>query len=206
MSYFTDFPIINYRGKYAPNLLAAVRMSIEMRRATSLYHPYTIAEGDRPDNLADLYYGDPEADWVIYMANNIIDIEAQWPLDADVFNAYMIRKYGSDPAKHYEPIHYTLRVDIPPISEAQYSAIPNELRKYWSYDINTKRMHVTNMEATMTIAAYNRLSAGEKVYWKPVSAHQAEFDRNEQKRNIRLIDKRYLQAIKDELKKALNDR
>lgn len=203
MSYFNNFPIVKYRDRYAPNIMAAVRMSIEMRKAASLYHPFVIPEGDRPDSIADLYYGDPEADWIIYMANEIINIDAQWPMDTDVFNDYMFRKYGPV-VNHHKISHYTLRVDIPPISEAQYAAITLDMRKYWSYDVNTKKMHVTNMEAQLTPAGYDSLSQGEKVYWKPVTHYQNEFDLNERKRSIRLIDKRYIQVVKDELRKALD--
>jgi hypothetical protein len=38
----------------------------------SLLHEHTIAEGDRVDNLASRYQGDPEQFWQLCDANNII--------------------------------------------------------------------------------------------------------------------------------------
>jgi hypothetical protein len=74
----------------------------------SAFEYYSITGNERPEQIAEKIYGDPELDWVILITNNITNIQEQWPLDLDSFNRYMLDKYGSEEAfsniKHYETL------------------------------------------------------------------------------------------------------
>ncbi len=202
-SYFKDFPTILYRGRYAPNILATVRLRYDVLESSEIYHPFLIAEGDRPDTVADLYYQDPEADWLIYLANNIIDIKSEWPLTSTQLEQYILKKYGSHTESHAVK-HYVIKTDIPPISEAQYNNLPVSMRKYWSYDYSSEHYIVTNIAGVATIETYQNMSIGERVYWRSVSNYTHEFNLNESKRKIRLIDKTYKTSLEQTLKDILN--
>ena len=76
---------------------------------TAAYYKYAIKEGETPEILADRVYGDPEAYWMILYANDIYDPQYDWPMNSDVFEKFIIGKYGSiNAAKtivhHYEKI------------------------------------------------------------------------------------------------------
>lgn len=72
---------------------------------------YSITGNERPEQIAERIYGDPELDWVILIANNITNLNERWPLDGNSFNKYMLDKYGSEEAfsevHHYETISLT---------------------------------------------------------------------------------------------------
>ena len=43
---------------------------------------YNIKEGERPDTVANKFYNNPSLDWVVLLANNIINVQNEWPLDS----------------------------------------------------------------------------------------------------------------------------
>lgn len=202
-SFFKDFPTIKYRNRYAPNILAIVKLSFDYLQSAEVYHPFLIAEGDRPDSVADLYYRDPEADWLIYLANNIVDINSQWPLTNTQLDAYIQKKYGSFSAAS-EIKHYFLKRDIPALSQTQYDNLPDATRKYWTYNINTSQYEITTVPVTILPQAFAALDNRERLYWTPETFYDYEFRINEGKRKIRLIDRRYKEALEETLKNILN--
>jgi hypothetical protein len=122
MAYFNELPnlevlnrtrnvISNDETLIVKNLFKRAKLREDIGSVASAFEYYFITEDERPDQIADKIYGDPELDWVILITNNIINIEDQWPLNLDNFNRYMLRKYGSESAfyeiKHYETISLT---------------------------------------------------------------------------------------------------
>jgi len=59
------------------------------------YSPYVVQDGERPDNVAQKFYGNPELDWIILMTNNIHNIYDEWPRSTNQFEKYITEKYGS---------------------------------------------------------------------------------------------------------------
>ena len=74
----------------------------------TLYEPYYIENGERPDQVSYGFYGDPQYYWVILQTNNIVDVYQDWPLSSWELDAYTLKKYGSHEAAglvhHYETI------------------------------------------------------------------------------------------------------
>ncbi len=202
-SFFKDFPTVRYRDRYAPNILASIKLSFDSLQSTEVYHPFLIADGDRPDTVADLYYRDPEADWLIYLANNIVDINSQWPLTSTQLDKYIQRKYGSFSGA-LGIKHYFLKRDIPALAQPQYDALPDATRKYWTYNINTSHYEITTVAVTLLPQAFEALDNREKLYWFPETFYDYEFRANENKRKIRLIDRRYKESLEETLKNILN--
>lgn len=71
-----------------------------------------------------------------------------------------------------------------------------------SKNVDTIKIPQTN-ENTITIISRN-IPLEEYIYWEPVNAYQYEYEKNENKRDIRLIDNRYKQTIGNELKRVFS--
>ena len=56
---------------------------------------YNVKGDDRPDNVANDVYGDPTLDWVVLMANNITNVQSEWPLSNADFYTYLTEKYDA---------------------------------------------------------------------------------------------------------------
>ena len=111
MSYFSQFPLMAYdmagnkQYKLLPNILRRVKLRSGIRSGSFLFDNYDVKDGERPEDIAFKYYGDPELHWVVLMTNNITDRYYQWPLTQPQFQEHLKDKYGAgneDAVHHYE--------------------------------------------------------------------------------------------------------
>ena len=117
--FFANYPRIAYdisgSNSTVPNYTVAVNLMIRNKLKdtveddVTIYYPYVVPEGMRPDVLSYQYYGDTIYTWTIFLANNIVDPYWEWPLSYKDFREYVSDKYGSiETAKsqihHYEYI------------------------------------------------------------------------------------------------------
>ena len=60
------------------------------------YQKYLIRDGDRPDTLADQFYGDSELHWLIMYANGISISNPwyDWPMPHGILSKFITKKYG----------------------------------------------------------------------------------------------------------------
>lgn len=131
---FTKFPIVYYSGNPAVNLLAKVKFNQAALKASAIYYPYTISEGERPDVIAANYYDDARYSWLVYMANDIIDPLHDWPLTEDELRKLIIKKYGTL-EKAIEGIAFwrtNWYVDDTMLTPAGYNALPSYNKKYFN--------------------------------------------------------------------------
>ena len=113
MAYFERFPLLAYDAvgngnfKLLPNILRRVKLRAGIRAGSFLFDNYDVIDGERPEDVAFKYYGDPELHWVILMTNNITDRYYQWPLSQPQFQEHIADKYGAgneDAVHHYEKV------------------------------------------------------------------------------------------------------
>ena len=77
--YFTHFPVIPYDSvgdfnfKVVTNLLKRVAVRTKVKTNTLFFDTYDVKEGERPEDIADKLYGDPELHWVVLFVNDITD-------------------------------------------------------------------------------------------------------------------------------------
>ena len=188
--YFTNLPLINYDiNKNKPS--TSVRAVDIFRRNTIrekvlnnllTYYPYYVQPGERPDTLADQYYGSVDYMWLILFANDIMDVYHEWPLFGKEFNNFIIKNYGSvlsasNTVHHYEQI---LRTEIPATAD-----IPKILEKTIHVDLTT----------------YNTLPESSR---RSISQYDYEHIQNEKKRSIILIEDIYAKQILEESRKIYN--
>jgi hypothetical protein len=100
-NYFSYFPTVTYqdvtgKSKIAIDVFKRAKM-VNMRNIiqSSTFYKYTIQDGERPEDIADRYYGDTQYYWIILYANEILNVPAQWPRSYRQFEKYIISKYGS---------------------------------------------------------------------------------------------------------------
>lgn len=106
----TDYTIPSSGTKTVVDVFKRAKMrDINSTIQTSVFYKYTIQDGERPEHIAERYYGDTQYYWLILYANNIINVYAQWPRSYREFENYIISKYGSveiasdvDNVHHYE--------------------------------------------------------------------------------------------------------
>jgi len=107
MAYFSSFPNVRYPSflndrvsdsdyLLIKNIFRRIKIRDDISKNISVFDEYEVRSSERPDMVADSYYGDPGLDWLVLIANNITNIRNQWPLsDQEVYD-YCVEKYGNE--------------------------------------------------------------------------------------------------------------
>ena len=105
MSYFRELPNILYQSNLlhktssreyvaVKNLFRKVKIQDWIEDSVNFFNDYTILDGQRPDNLAEIMYGSSEFDWVVVLTSGITNIKDEWPLSNYDLYRYCEEKYG----------------------------------------------------------------------------------------------------------------
>ena len=135
-SFFNRYPTFTYADSTATNIFIRTAIRDAIKNKVTVFFPYTITEGERPDIIAQDYYGSSKYDWLIYFANNIIDPYYEWPLSNYDFYAYIINKYGSvdEASQRIAFWRVNFSNDDSIISTSAYELLNKDLKKYWTVD------------------------------------------------------------------------
>ncbi len=165
--YFEKFPIITYSNNSVRDITARTVVLNSVYNNPVLYYTYNIVPGERPDNIADRYYKDEYAGWVLHLINNVTDPYYEWYMDQETFKDFLGKKYGSyinaiSKVKYYRNNWYSYQ---DPITEAQYNAIDPSLKKFFepiytddyysTTPIGYKRKREDWIKSTNQIVSYN---------------------------------------------------
>lgn len=98
--YFENFPKVTYEGKEIRDITRRNQFIKNVSTNPLVYLPYTVKEGEKPEDIAEWYYGSTDYTWLVLMSNNIVDPYHQWPKSTQEFNDYLIEKYAEQSGKN----------------------------------------------------------------------------------------------------------
>lgn len=132
-SYFSFFPSLLYGNTAVTNIIAKIKFDQSVASNLAVFYPYVIEQGERPDQVANFYYGSSEYDWVIYLSNNIVDPYHDWPKSEETLESFIKTKYGSLANAQFSTAYYRINYesDNRNISTAAYEALSKNQKKYW---------------------------------------------------------------------------
>jgi len=132
--YFSKFPSVMYGNALATNITSRLKMMIPTRDRIKVFHDYVLKEGERPDTVAEHYYGDPYFAWLVYYANEIIDPYFEWPLNQQDFNKFIAKKYTTITAAQEKILFFRVNwsTDENMLSPGAYDSLLNKLKRYWA--------------------------------------------------------------------------
>ena len=185
-NYFSYFPSVEHDLKQngtfvtVTNILKRFKLHDDARDQTEVFYPYQLQDGDRPDVVAEKYYGNANYAWLVLFSNNIVDPVKEWPLYGTDFRNYLVTKYGS-----IESANTTVK--------KRYKVLSAAFRKIDGTVIPKRRLEIDE-------TTFNTLSEADKEFQ---TAYEYEVEVNDNKRNIRLIDSVYLMDIQDQVEQIL---
>ena len=119
-NYFRRLPNLDY-----PSLLKTRKSNLDFVQTKNLFRrakvredlfadfmqfdKYKIIGDERPENVSEKVYGTNNFDWVVLMANNIIDVYNEWPLTQQQLNRYLNDKYTPQElvsVHHHETVEF----------------------------------------------------------------------------------------------------
>lgn len=131
--YFNFFPSTEYANTIVTNVISKVKFDQSVQKNLAVFYPYTIEQGERPDQIAARYYDNPELDWVIYLANDIMDPYYDWPLSQNQLYNYLSAKYGSVSNAQSKIVFYrnNYASDDTALTISSFNALSPTLKKYF---------------------------------------------------------------------------
>lgn len=191
MKYFEYLPKVTYENKVMRNIMARGKIREMILNNVVTYYPYTVEDGDRPDILAHKYYGNSDHTWIIFYANDIFDPFYDWPLEQDLFDKMITSKYDeirtSNTTKYHLPSIFD--VDGPDVNGASHTTT-----EFCKLAVGEYRD-----SDGLVVDKLTYLSLDENLR-SVVSIYELEEEKNEAKREIKIIDKMYLVQILREMK------
>ena len=94
---------------------------------------YSIKNNDRPDNVANDFYGDSDLDWLVLTCNNIVNIQDQWPKSQTNWFSYLIDKYDNE-SNLYSGIHHYETTEV--LNQENVVIIPAGLEVESDYTVD----------------------------------------------------------------------
>lgn len=198
-----------------------VRFKKEVLDNIILFDLYSVKDSDTLETISEELYGSPHYNWVLMLLNDIYDYRRDFVMNEEVFERYIIDKYGSvenakRTIKYYIDDAGNVVGDIPdPITGysgySGYSGSPYE----YNYNMMTQALaggytgplldeqgnpSTELYEYFFGVNTMNALnSAGGFEYadtiGSPVYAYEYEVKLNEDKRNIKVISKELLTLV-----------
>lgn len=198
-NYFKRLPNINYQNLLesnypgltieTKNIFRRAKLREDIVSNVSFFEDYFIIGDERPDNVADKVYDDPDLDWVILITNNILNIQDEWPLSTKVYNDYLLEKYGS-----YEQI---------------YAIHHYESKKVVNSDNVTILKEGLHVDKNLRVEYYDE-SLGKHVRISdcssPVTNYVYEERIQEKKRSIKILKPRYLNIVFEDIHEIMSYR
>ena len=196
MGYFSYVPDFNYVDRNpnaklgdqvkVKNLFRRIKLREDIFQDSTVFEKYQIRGDDRPDNIANQFYGRPDYDWIVLVSNNIVNIQTEWPMPQNTFDAFILNKYGTyqnaNAVRHYETreVKNSQGVVIVPAGQ-----IVDKGYSYTYYE-EFQQAFVDTGDITVEVTNYDYETRIE-----------------EAKRNISLLKRRYLPVILDDIEKEM---
>ena len=94
------------------NLFKRVFLREDIYQNLTFFKKYSVVGDDRPDNVAAQVYEDSTLDWLVLLANNIVNVQNEWPLPQEDFNRHLLDTYNDDYDKIYNGIHHFETIEV----------------------------------------------------------------------------------------------
>lgn len=222
--YFSNFGKIEYNFEnsstnfqFVTNILSRSVFLKEIVDNAAVYYEYQIKENETAEIIADKYYGDATRHWIILLFNQVINPFYEFPLTPKELQNYIEKKYkmvyteAEVTIHHYEMeinrsyfidgIMTDNNVDSYTISEYEVDFETGEL---------TPRSSLPGVDGTLTYS-YEEIPVTEnqtlvQTYTiKAPSIVTYETLLNENRRTIKLLDKKYVSAVENEFRRLMKN-
>jgi len=203
--YFKELPTLRYPSFLsdknssldyvdAKNLFRRVKLREDLQSILTLFDKYEIPEGFRPENVAEELYNTDQLDWVVIICAGIVNIRDEWPLSNNDLYEYSLNKYGINlnNVHHHETIEVK---DSKGRIVLESGKVVNKEFKLSYFDNGEVKTNDLTKLGTNVVAINNPVAS--------VSNYLYETNRNEEKRNIFVLKRGFLQQFLDDFRSIM---
>ena len=192
-NYFNLIPDFDYVSRL-PNAKISdyIRVKNFFRRVTlrediyqnlTFFTKYPIEGNDRPDNVAQKVYENPDLDWLILLANNITHIPTEWPMAQNDFDRFLLDKYDNYDTI-YNGVHHHETIEVKDSNNV--TIVPAGLEVNSDFTQTYYDYFIGEMKTESNIT-------------RPVTNYEYEEKVENDKRQIFILKQEYLTVILDDI-------
>ena len=198
-NYFSELPDLEYVSRLpdarisdyirVKNLFKRGFLREDIFQDLSFFTKYQIIGDDRPDNVAFTNYNDSTLDWLVLMANNILNVADEWPIAQSSFDEIMLDRYGS------------------------YDTLFNGIHHYETTEVRDSRNRIIvpsglKVDSDYSITFFDDNSDQMKTLTPVISVTNYQYEErvNNDKRSIYLLKPEYIQVVRDDLEDLMTYR
>ena len=193
-SYFNLIPDFEYTSRLpdakisdyitVKNLFKRVFLREDIYQNLTFFKKYSVVGDDRPDNVAAQVYEDSTLDWLVLLANNIINVQDEWPLPQNDFDRYLLDKYNDDYNKIYNGIHHYETVEVKDSNGV--IIVPEGLEVSEDFSTTYYDFFISGLTTANNIT-------------RPVTNYQYEEKLENKKRDIFILKPEYISVVLDDI-------
>jgi len=164
------------------NLFKRGKIRDDIYGSVTAFSKYIVLEGERPDTVAKKLYDDEQLDWIVLISNNMINVQDEWPMDQYDFERYLDNKYTKEQLG--EVHHYETKE----IRKGDILILQGGLTvdSDFTFKYGDSQGNVTSVNSV-----------------ESVSYLKYEIDKNDAKRTINVLQKKYIGTIIEDMKDIL---
>lgn len=223
MKYFESFPTTTYTldtnvlsPQLVTNILARSTFLREIANNTSIAYEYSIKDTDTPEILAHKFYGDPYRNWIVLLFNQTLNPFYDWPLKTDALEKYIVNKYNQTIDQSRDTIHHYEKQTT---KKSIYNGlllnteVTNQIISEYNLNFATSQIVPnalpgtadTSLAVSSETIIYPTYTLTIDIVHKAVSNYTYEFNENEKRRNIRILDEKFVQRVEDEFRNLMTN-
>ncbi len=226
MDYFTQIPAVLYpsiedngaTNLALTNILTRSGFLREVTENTALFYEYQVKDGETPEIIADKLYGDVGRYWIVLLFNNLSNPFYDFPLVQEQLNSFVESKYGTSLATaqstihhHYEKVTRTVLFNgveqSQEVNEYTISALypdPTTGAAVARPSITYTPDSCVDVNTTTEVFA-NGISVVTNTKYCNITNYTYEFEENEKRRSIRLLDAQYVVNVENEFRRLMRN-
>ena len=166
------------------NLFKRVFLREDIYQNLTFFKKYNVVGDDRPDNVANQVYEDSTLDWLILLANNIVNIPNEWPLPQEDFDRYLLGKYDNDYNKIYNGVHHYETVEVK--NSNGVVIVPKGLEVSSDYNVTYYDFFIGGLTEANNIT-------------RPITNYKYEENLENKKREIFILKPEYISVVLDDI-------
>jgi hypothetical protein len=210
--YFSYVPNLEYVnrlpnakiGEYTQikNFFRRGKLFEELFDNLAFFTKYSIIGNERADNIASKFYGDPTLDWVIFLSNNIINVQEEWPLPQQTFDKIMLQKYSSY-EELYSGIHHYETLEIKDSIGRVLLEAGKQISPTWSTNGNYVENNGVYYFGFYDSEIQQDVLVPSTDFIAEVTNYQYEVRKEEKKRDIFILKPIYLNVLFENLEEIM---
>jgi hypothetical protein len=223
MKYFESFPGTLYtfdkntiNQQVVTDILARSTFLREIANNTSVAYEYNVKETDTAEIIAHKVYGDAYRSWIVLLFNQIINPYYDFPLTSVALDSYIENKYSQTINQALTTIHH---YEKEVTKEAMYNGLlidkTTETFIIGEFEVDYSDNSITpatlpgtadtSLVVSTETIAYPNYNLKITTVNRAVSNYTYEVNENEKKRQIKLLDEKFVQRVEDEFRSLMSN-